>query len=85
MNCDVDLWDQFSHKSNYIVSRGVGSKRVTQPREHLLDKEVTIVDTKSLDKQGKEHFQFYNNFIFATKISIAVVVATLVIMAATLV
>jgi hypothetical protein len=43
------------------------------------------MDTKSLDKQGKAHFQFFNNFIFATKISIAVIVATLVIMAATLV
>ena len=85
MNCGVDLWDQFSHKSNYIVSRGVGSKRVTQPWEHLLNKEVTIVDTKSLNKQGKEHFQFYNNFMFAIKISIVVIVATLAIMAATLV
>ena len=43
------------------------------------------METKSLDKQGKEHFQFFNNFTFATKISIAVIVATLVIMAATLV
>ena len=43
------------------------------------------MDTKSLDKHGKEHFQFYNNFMFATKISIVVVVAILVIMAATLV
>ena len=42
------------------------------------------MDTKSLDKQGKEHLQFYNNFMFATKISIVVIVATLVIMAATL-
>ena len=43
------------------------------------------MDTKSLDKQAKEHLQFYNNFMFATKISIVVIVATLVIMAATLV
>ena len=42
------------------------------------------MDTKSLDKQGKEHFQFYNNFMFAIKVSIVIVVATLVIMAATL-
>ncbi len=42
------------------------------------------MDTKSLDKQGKEHLKFYNNFMFATKISIIVIVATLVIMAATL-
>lgn len=43
------------------------------------------MDTKSLDKQGKEHFRFYNNFMFATKISIGVVVATLIIMAVTLI
>ena len=43
------------------------------------------MDTKSLDKQGKEHFQFYNNFMFAIKISIVVIVATLIVMAATLV
>ena len=43
------------------------------------------MDTKSLDKQGREHFQFYNNFMFAIKISIVVIVATLVIMASTLV
>ena len=42
------------------------------------------MDTKSLDKQGKEHFQFYNNFMFATKVSIVVIVAILVIMATTL-
>ena len=50
----------------------------------LFTKEVMTMDTKSLDKQGKEHFQFYSNFMFATKISIAVIVVTLVIMAATL-
>jgi len=43
------------------------------------------MDTKTLDKQGKEHFQFYNNFMFATKVCIAVIVAALVIMAVTLV
>ena len=43
------------------------------------------MDTKSLDKQGKAHLQFYNNFMFAAKISILAIVATLVIMAATLV
>ena len=43
------------------------------------------MDTKSLDKQGKEHFKFYNNFMFAIKISIVVIIATFVIMAATLV
>ena len=43
------------------------------------------MDIKLLDKQGKEHFQFYNNFMFAIKISIVVIVTTLAIMAATLV
>ncbi len=42
------------------------------------------MDTKSLDKQGKAHLQFYNNFMFATKITIITIVATLIIMAATL-
>ncbi len=42
------------------------------------------MDTKSLDKQGKEHLQFYYNFMFASKLSVVVIVATLVIMAATL-
>ena len=51
---------------------------------HLFTEEVMTMDHKSLDKQGKEHFQFYNNFMLATKISIVVIVATLVIMAATL-
>ena len=43
------------------------------------------MDTKTLDKQGREHLQFYKNVMFATKISIAVIVITLVIMAATLI
>ena len=55
-----------------------------QPQHPFFTEEAAIMDTKSLDKQGKEHFQFYNNFMFAIKVSIVVVVATLVIMAATL-
>jgi hypothetical protein len=43
------------------------------------------MDTKSLDKQSREHFRFYDNFMFAAKISIAVIVAILIIMAATLI
>ena len=85
MNCDVDLWCRLSHKSYLILSRGVGSGQVMQSSLHLLNKELTIMDTKTLDKQGREHFRFYNNFMFATKISVAVVVATLIIMAATLI
>lgn len=55
-----------------------------QLSHHLFTEELTIMDTKSLDKQGKEHLQFYNNFMFASKISIVVIVATLIVMAATL-
>jgi hypothetical protein len=43
------------------------------------------MDTKALDKQGKQHLQFYHNFLLATKICIIAVIATLVIMAATLI
>lgn len=43
------------------------------------------MDTKALDKQGKQHLQFYHNFMLATKICIVAVIATLVVMAATLI
>jgi hypothetical protein len=43
------------------------------------------MDTKSLDKQGKAHLQNYQNFMFTAKISIIAIIATLVIMAATLI
>ena len=43
------------------------------------------MDTKSLDKQGKAHLQVYRNLMFAAKISIIAIIATLVIMAATLI
>ena len=56
-----------------------------QIQHHRFTEEATTMDTKSLDKQGKEHFKFYNNVMFAAKISIVVIVASLVIMAATLV
>ena len=49
------------------------------------DRKEAIVDTKSLDKQGKAHLQFYHNFMLASKICIIAIVATLVIMAATLI
>ena len=44
-----------------------------------------IMDTKSLGKQGKAHLQIYQNFMFAAKISVIAIIATLVIMAATLI
>ena len=50
----------------------------------VLGKEF-IMDTKSLDKQDKAHLQIYQNFMFAAKISIIAIIATLVIMAATLI
>ena len=43
------------------------------------------MDTKSLGKQGKTHLQIYQNFIFAAKISIIAIIATLVIMAVALI
>ena len=43
------------------------------------------MDPKSLDIQAKAHLQIYQNFMFAAKISIIAIIATLVIMAATLI
>ena len=43
------------------------------------------MDTKSLNKQDKAHLQIYQKFMFAAKISIIAIIATLVIMAATLI
>jgi len=43
------------------------------------------MNTKSLDKQAKEHLQVYHNVILAAKIGIVAIIATLVIMAATLI
>ena len=50
-----------------------------------IEKGAARMDTKSLDKQGKAHLHFYNNFMFASKVCIIAIVATLVIMAATLI
>ncbi len=55
---------------------------------HLLTvfwEKAFTMDTKSLDKQGKAHLQNYQNFMFTAKISIIAIIATLVIMAATLI
>lgn len=43
------------------------------------------MDTSSFDKQAKQHLKIYENVMFAAKICIAGVIATLVIMAVTLV
>jgi hypothetical protein len=52
---------------------------------HRFGEKAFIMDTKSLDKQDKVHLQIYQNFMFAAKISVIAIIATLVIMAATLV
>jgi hypothetical protein len=59
--------------------------RSVSPFAHRLGEKAFIMDTKSLDKQGKTHLQIYQNFMFAAKISIIAIIATLVIMAATLI
>ena len=43
------------------------------------------VDTSSFDKQAKQHLKVYENVMFAAKICIVAIIATLVVMAATLV
>jgi hypothetical protein len=43
------------------------------------------MDTSSFDKQAKQHLKIYENVMFAAKICIVAIIATLVIMAATLV
>ncbi len=43
------------------------------------------MDTGSFDKQAKQHLKVYENVMFAAKICIVAIIATLVVMAATLV
>tara|TARA_B100000989_G_scaffold250923_1_gene198840 strand:- start:248 stop:493 length:246 start_codon:yes stop_codon:yes gene_type:complete len=43
------------------------------------------MDTSSLDKQAKQHLKVYENVMFAAKICIVAIIATLIVMAATLV
>ena len=43
------------------------------------------MDTSSFDKQAKQHLKVYENVMFAAKICIVAIIATLVVMAATLV
>ena len=43
------------------------------------------MDTKSLDKQGKAHLQVYHQVMWAAKVGTIAIIATLVIMAITLV
>jgi hypothetical protein len=59
--------------------------RSISPLAYRFGEKAFIMDTKSLDKQDKAHLQIFQNFMFAAKISIIVIIATLVIMAATLI
>jgi hypothetical protein len=64
---------------------GVGRCRPISPLAYRFVEKVIIMDTKSLDKQGKAHLQVFQNVMFAAKVSIIAIIATLVIMAATLI
>ena len=55
------------------------------PSAHPFREKALIMNTKSLDKQDRAHLRIYQNFMFAAKISIIAIIATLVIMAATLI
>ena len=63
----------------------MGRCRSISPLAYRFGEKVFTMDTKSLDKQDKAHLQIYQNFMFAAKISIIAIIATLVIMAATLI
>ena len=63
----------------------MGRCRSISPLGYRFGEKALIMDTKSLDKQDKAHLQIYQNFMFAAKISVIAIIATLVIMAATLV
>ena len=43
------------------------------------------MDTNSFDRQAKQHLKVYENVMFGAKICIVAIIATLVIMAVTLV
>jgi len=77
----VDLQGFFGHISNSVI-RAAG--RVTRD-DIAMNGKSGLMDTKSLDKQGKHHLKIYENVLFAAKICIVAIIATLVIMAATLV
>jgi hypothetical protein len=77
----VDLQGFFGHISNSVI-RAAG--RVTRD-DIAMNGGQGLMDTKSLDKQGKHHLKIYENVLFAAKICIVAIIATLVIMAATLV
>ena len=77
----VDLRDHISDISPR--GRGKAFKRSRGPLEFT--GECQKMDTSSLDKQAKQHLKVYENVMFAAKVCIVAIIATLVIMAVTLV
>lgn len=77
----VDLRHHFSDISPR--GRGTAFKRSRGPLKFT--RECQKMDTSSLDKQAKQHLKVYENVMFAAKVCIVAIIATLVIMAATLV
>ena len=81
----VVLTVDLRHRLINIPPRGCGTafKRSRGPLEFTW--ECQKMDTSSLDKQAKQHLKVYENVMFAAKVCIVAIIATLVIMAATLV
>ena len=76
----VDLRHHFGHTS----SRRSGTVIETWlPTEFIGERQE--MDTNSFDKQAKQHLKVYENVMFAAKICIVAIIATLALMAATLV
>ncbi len=77
----VDLRLNFGHISLGDAARNWNARAA--PEEFTGEREE--MDTSSFDKQAKQHLKVYENVIFAAKICIVAIIATLVIMAVTLV
>ena len=76
----VDLRRHFGHTS----SRRSGTVfEIWLPTEFTGERQE--MDTNSFDKQAKQHLKVYENVMFAAKICIVAIIATLALMAATLV
>ena len=76
----VDLRRHFGHTSS--KRRGTVFE-IWLPTEFLEERQE--MDTNSFDKQAKQHLKVYENVMFAAKICIVAIIATLALMAATLV
>ena len=76
----VDLRRHFGH--TYSRKRGTAFVRGS-PTQFIEERQE--MDTNSFDKQAKQHLKVYENVMFAAKICIVAIIATLALMAATLV